>query len=247
MKKAELEKACVFVKNIIDCNSPIGKIRLTDYEVERLQCHTSDDVHEGDRVRIEKGRKYPIGTEGIVLRVCFNQFAGTFNSVLTGKEIMLNPSLYIQLDEGSSVWVCGDNCYNLTTLSKSIDGNTYEYLKDYPSQFGYTDDKCFWYLDKKGNPIKITTGISDFGLSVYKDNGNKYFTETEDEYVMVLDDWRSDTYPFLVIKKEIKSGNEVIYHRNGRDKRFTDMWDAEGTGLSESIKEYNDYLSKKVG
>ena len=240
MKKEELEKACVFVKKIHSCNSPVGEIKLTEYDSVSLQCSTGDDVCVGDRIRIEKGRKYSIGTEGVVVRVCENQYAGTFRSALTGREILDNPSLKVQLADETTIWVVGENCLNLSRLERSIDGKVYR-KGQYPSDFGYISDAGFWYLDEKKRPVLVDGIFADHGMSIYEN----YFTETEDEYVMILDDWRSDTYPFLVIKKEIKSGNAVIYHRNGCDKRFTDMWDAEGTGLGDSIKEYKEYLAKK--
>ena len=240
MTKDELENSVVFVKRIHGHNSPAGEIKLVDYDVVWLQCTTDEEVHIGDRIRIEKGLKHPIGTEGIVMRVCNNQFAHNYRSAVTGREILYNPSLNVELDDGSMIWVVGENCLNLTSIEKSIDGKIY-HKGQYPSDFGYVSDEGFWYLDEKHRPVHVAGIITDSGMSIYED----YFTETEDEYVMILDDWRSDTYPFLVMKKEIKSGNGVIYHRNGRDKRYTDMWDAEGTGLGESIKEYKEYLAKK--
>ena len=240
MKKEELETAVVFVKKIHGHSTPAGDVHITEYDSVWLQCSTSEEVNVGDRIRIEKGRKYPVGTEGIVMKICNNQFAHNFRSALTGREIKDNPCLNVQLDNGELIWVVGENCLNLTSLSKSIDGKIYT-KADNPGDYGYVSDSGCWYLDYKQRPVHITSYLTDYGMSIYEN----YFTETEDEYVMVLDDWRSDTYPFLVIKKEIKSGNQVIYHRNGRDKRFTDMWDAEGTGLSESIKEYEEYLKSK--
>ena len=239
MTKDELESAVVFVKKIHCCYSPVGEIKLVDYDSVWLQCSTDDEVNVGDRIRIEKGRKYPIGTEGTVIRVCVNKFAGTFKEALTGREVMDNPALNVELDDGTTIWTVGENCLNLTSLSKSIDGKVYK-KGQYPSDFGNIGDKGFWYLDEKKRPVHVMGIMSDYGMSIYEN----YFTETADEYVMILDDWRSDTYPFLVIKKEVKSGNEVVYHRNGIDKRFTDMWDAEGTGLGKSIREYEEYLKK---
>lgn len=240
MKKEELANAVVFVKKTHRKDSPVGEIVLNDYDVLHLWCDTDDNVNEGDRIRIVKGRKHPIGTEGTVVRVCMNQYEGSFNCPLSGRKIFINPSLNVELDNGSKIWVTGENCYNLTSESRSIDGKIHK-SGEYPSDFGFVSDKGFWYLGEKKKVVLVTSLMSDYGMSIYEN----YFTETADEYVMILDDWRSDTYPFLVIKKEIKSGNEVIYHRNGRDKRHTDMWDAEGTGLGESIKEYNSYLEKK--
>ncbi len=240
MTKEELEKAVVFVKRVNSCNSPAGEIKIVDYITQHLQCRTDHYVNVGDRIRIVKGRKYPIGTEGTVVRICDNQYSRNCCCALTGEQILVNPCLNVELDDGSSIWTVGDNCYNLTSESKSIDGKIHK-NGEYPSDFGFVSDTGFWYIDEKKRPVWVDGLFADHGMSIYEN----YFTETADEYVMVLDDWRSDTYPFLVIKKEIKVGNEVVYHRNGVDKRFTDMWDAEGTGLGESIKQYKEYLAKK--
>ena len=61
---------------------------------------------------------------------------------------------------------------------------------------------------------------------------------------MVLYDWRSDTYAFLVMKKEVKSGNEVVFNRHGVSIQSTDMQDVSN-GFSESLEEYNSYLAQK--
>ena len=244
MTKAELEKACVFVKKESTVKYPTGAVNMTYYRRADLQCGTSQSVKVGDRIRIEKGRKYPIGTEGVVVRVCENQYAGSFVTAFFGENVLRNPSLQVVLDNDEKIWTVGENCLNLTTLENSIDGKIYDNNKDYPENYGYESDEGFWYFGVEGQPIYTTETISDCGFRIADYNGADLLKETADEYVMVLYDWRSDTYAFLAIKKEVKSGNQIVFNRHGVSIQSTDMYDVPN-GFAESFADYNNYLAEK--
>ena len=240
MKKEVLERACVFVKNQKTVKYPNGTVNMTNYCRVDIQCRTNVSVKVGDRIRIVKGRKYPIGTEGVVVRVRENQYAGSYTDFF-GENVIINPSLQVMLDNYEKIWTVGENCLNLTTLDNSIDGKIYNNNKDYPENYGFNSDQGFWYIGVEGQPIYTTDTITDYGFSIADYNGANLLTETADEYIMVLYDWRSDTYAFLVCKKEVKSGNTVVFNRHGVSIQSTDMYDTPN-GFAESIAEYNAYL-----
>ena len=114
---------------------------------------------------------------------------------------------------------------------------------------GYVSDGPVWYFEGepgKSQIVKAGRHLTDYGLSIAKkDDGSLYFKEVGDEYVMILDDWRSDTYPFLVMKKEYKSGNCVVFKENGISARFTDMNSFELTGFPASRKMYEEYGNER--
>lgn len=238
MTKNEIEKAFVIIKEINKFEDfTFTEREMISYKKVSLHCGTDYDLLVGDKIRIVKGRKYPIGTEGIVLKIRENQYGRTFRNALTGKQQLSNPCLLVELDNGEQIWTVGDNCWNLSNIEKSV--NQEVYFEDFElEEKGFVSDKPMWMFNEKENkPVKYTTYITDYGLSIYEN----YFKEFENEYAMVIDDCRSDTFSFLVFSKEIKPDNEVINKCTGVSRKFTDM---DITGLSDAIDNFNKYCAE---
>lgn len=242
MKKAKLP--IIIKKDVQIIHTPQGDVPLNHYRKESLVCSNRQTVKVGDKVKVFAGKKIPVGTEATVKAIGRNKYENDPDN---------NPCLLLTIGENNDVWTTGKNCYRLD--DKGIEGKIRE-LDEIElcsldlSKEGYVSDKPIWYFEGvPGESRIVETNVlySDFGLSIATDKctGKKLFKEVGDEYVMVLDDWRSDTYPFLVMKKEYKPGNCVVFRENGTSCRFTDMRDFELTGYPTSVKMYNEYTGKK--
>lgn len=235
MTKNEIEKAFVIIKEIKKFEDfSFTKREMISYKKVSLHCGTDYDLLVGDKIRIVKGRKHPIGTEGVVLKIRENQYGRTFRCALTGKEHLSNPCLLVELDNGERIWTVGDNCWNLSNIEKSV--NQEIYFEDFElEEKGFISDKPMWMFNEKENkPVQYTTWIADYGLSVYEN----CFREFDDRFAMVVYDWRSDTYSFLVFSKEIKPNNEIINKSTGVSIKFTDM---DISGMNDAVDNFNGY------
>lgn len=237
MKKAKLP---YIIKNDVQIiHTPQGDVPLNHYRKVSLVCNNRQTVKAGDKVKVFAGKKIPLGTEATIKAIGRNKYENNPDN---------NPCLLLTIGE-NEVWTTGKNCYRLD--DKGIEGKIRE-LDEIEvcsldlSKEGYVSDKPLWYFQGKPGESQIIEAnvlYSDHGLSIATDKstGQKLFKEVGDEYVMVLDDWRSDTYPFLVMKKEYKPGNCVIFKENGVSAKFTDMNDFALTGYPTSKKMYEEY------
>lgn len=242
MKKAKLP--IIIQKEVSTFKTPQGDISLNRYRKVSLVCESKSNVKVGDRVKVFAGKKIPLGTEAVIKAVGRNKYENNPDN---------NPCLLLTIGENQDVWTTGKNCYKLGETG--IEGKIRELDEielcslDLKKE-GYVSDSPVWYFEGvpgESQIVEANVACSDYGLSIAKDaSGKKLFKEVGDEYVMVLDDWRSDTYPFLVMKKEYKSGNCVIYKDFGTDRRFTDMNSPELTGFAQAYEAYKKYGEDKA-
>ena len=224
-------------------------IDLSTYRLEGDERHNIG-VKEGNRVRVVKGRKLPIGTEGTVKWCGPNNFGYSFNDALTGRLIHLNPSILLTLDDGSEVWTNGRNCINITNTEPKdvLEFSSDEELeaareelrkkKDY-----YKDYNDVWYKTANGEICR--TGYSIWGLcsksfSVYHYLGKACIEETEKEVAAVIDDFATDTYMFVRFSKEAKHNNLIEIVSTGEARDMNDMWRGD-TGLGDALKAFESY------
>lgn len=214
--------------------SKVVPIDVSCDELEPSTYHSG--VSKNDRLRIVKGRKYPIGTEGTVKAAVPNRFGSTFNDALTGRLVHLNPSILLVLDDGSEIWTCGDNCINLkqgepAVFTNEEDVNNWE--KENTTSYG----QAVWYFDGR-EVIKVGNsfyGLSSTGYGVYQ----KMIKEGENEVAAVIDDFSTDRYMFVKFTKEAKQGNAVQLVSTGSIRNMDDMWRGD-TGLADAIKAFEE-------
>lgn len=220
-------------KTVSEISTPQGNVQLENYKFVDVRCDHRDKVHVGDRITIAAGKKIPIGTEAIVKGVGRNKFENE-----AGK----NPCLLLILDDESEVWTTGNNCINLTEVKNSVDGeirkfNALELFNCKLKEEGYESSDPVWYFEGEpgeSNICKATAYLTDHGYSLLKDSsGKNYFKVVNDEYAMILDDWKTNTYVFLVIKSKYAPGNLV--------KLVNTLSGSKDSSLKDSITEYNNY------
>lgn len=214
--------------------SKVFSIDVSCDELEPSTYHTG--VSKNDRLRIVKGRKFPIGTEGIVKVAVPNKFGSTFNDVLTGRLVHLNPSILLVLDDGSEIWTCGDNCINLKYGEPAVFTNE-EDVNDWEKANTTSYGQAVWYFDgreviRAGNSLY---GLSSEGFGVYQ----KMIKEGKSEIAAVIDDFSTDRYMFVKFTKEAKQGNAVQLVSTGSIRNMDDMWRGD-TGLADAIKAFED-------
>lgn len=236
MKKAKLP--VIIKKEITTIKTPQGTVNLTGYSKCSLVCDRKSEVKVGDKVKIFAGKKIPLGTEAVVKVVGRNKYESNPD---------WNPCLLLTIGN-EEIWTTGKNCYKLGETGvegKIRELDEIEFCSLDLKREGYVSDGPVWYFEGepgKSQIVRAGLHLSDYGLSIAKkDDDTLYFKEVGDEYVMILDDWRSDTYPFLVMKKEYKPGNCVVFKDNGVSVRFTDMNSFELTGFPTSRKMYEEY------
>lgn len=233
--KATKENFYIFEKKR-SVNTSQGVVEMHSYTVESPSCYRRRFAKVGDRVRVVAGKKIPKGTVATIKYVKDNPYEHV-QDLVTGD--YYNPSILLTLDNGDDVWTSGKNLENVAPEG-AIAGplkfaDRIEAQKELAATGKYTSTAPFWHISNKGEIFFESNSICDAGMSI------KERKEIGDEIVMILDDWRSDTYPFLVIKKDFKPGNEVKYVRTGVDRRFSDVNDPNANGYKEAKKLFEDY------
>lgn len=240
-------------------STPYGEVDFSEYKLIDLSTSRLEEdasynagVKKGDRIRIIKGRKNPIGTEGTVKWAGPNRFGYSFNDALTGRLVHCNPSILLTLDDGSEVWTTGDNCINITNtgLKGIIEFNSEEEENAARKALNRdpeynTDSGDVWYKSNCGSREEICrTGYSLWGLStksfsIYHHLGEKLYKETETEVMAVIDDFATDTYKFVRFSKKAEHNNMTAYVSTGTKRDMDDMWRGD-TGLADAIKAYKE-------
>lgn len=240
MKKLAMKKDFYVFKKTWEVNTTQGKVTMNKFTVDSPSCYRRIYANVGDRVKVVAGKKIPKDTVATIKYVKDNPFEHVQDS-LTGE--YYNPSVLLRLDNGEEVWTSGKNLVNVKPDSAIAGPFEFDSLEEATKTLGaskeYYSTSPFWHITEDGKIHHETAGLSDHGMSI------KESKEVGDEIVMILDDWRSDTYPFLVIKKEFKPGNTVKYVRTGIDRRLTDMNDPAGNGYSEAKKLFENYGKKE--
>lgn len=238
-------------------NTPYGDVNFAEYKLvdlstRRFEKHErfNAGVAKGDRIRIVKGRKNPIGTEGTVKWCGTNRFGYSYRDALTGETVNCNPSILLTLDDGSDVWTVGDNCINITDtgLKGILEFDSDEAVEVARKEIYTNKDYCaevedVWYSSTYDNRETICrVGYSIHGLcsksfAVYKDRNKLCLKETEKEIVAVIDDFVTDTYKFVRFSKEAKHGNLLEIVDTGTRRDFNDMWRGD-TGLGDALEAF---------
>lgn len=248
----------VFTKLSQDIHTPYGVVNFSEINpvsiytdrLERSERHHSG-VQKGDRLRIIKGRKNPIGTEGTVKWCGINNFGTTFNDALTGKTIHLNPSIRLTLDDGSEVWTTGNNCINITHLGldntiHEVDVSDKDYYsklcKEAEEKFGKDDSDPVWFYSPNSHDIvyahQSLWGLAQQSYGIYQG----MLKETTDEVMAVIDDFTTDTYKFVRFSKKAIHGNLIKIVDTGTRRDMDDMWRGD-TGLGDAIKAFEEAVA----
>jgi len=234
-------------KNSYNANILGNKMVFSEYVLVNLSAgrlegdgRYSAGIKKGDRVRVVKGRKIPVGTEATVKGIS-TRYSDTFYSSVTGEHIHYNPSLLLILDDGSEVWTSGKNCINITDtglegileLNPSEEDATRKALRERDNN----DRGAVWYKDTDGmiycTSLTSFWGFSTKSYSVYQD----YIKETENEIVAVIDDFVTDTYKCVRFSKNVEHNNLVEIVDTGSARNMDDMWRGD-TGLEDALKAF---------
>lgn len=245
----------IVYKEVYNVSTTYGNVDFVRHVLKNISCEELEmsilypGVRKGDKIRIIKGRKNPIGTEGIVKWTGPNQFGYTFNDALTGRTIHCNPSILLTLEDGSEVWTTGNNCINISHegLEGILEFNS---EKEYEAYREVINNK---YKEEGGTVWQfahdeiVKTGFG-YGSVYSKSYGIKYwegerlFKETDSEVFAVIDDFVTDTYKFVRFSKEAKHDNLIDIVDVGTTRDMDDMWRGD-TGLGAAVKAYKEAVA----
>ena len=210
-----------------------GPIDYKTYVPEDAYVRTSVAASEGDTVRVVKGKKIPLNTTGKILKITYNKYSYGAKDAYTKAD--LNPSILMQLEDGTEVWTSGNNLIKISSeKEKIIDVVETSDLETIRKK--WPDTKPIWIktLEGKLGYFHKDALSTDFEVKESK--------ETENENVMILLNRKSGTYEFLVTDKKYYPGNEKVHKKFGIDARlFLGESTTRSDGYTEVKKLFEEY------
>lgn len=232
------------VKEVSVVRTPAKNIEMYRYVTRELSCSEYGNYDVGKTATVVKGKKIPKGTKVVIKRWVEDSYGRSYRSYFFNN--LYNPAVLVELPDGSSTWTIAKNLElkpeDVTGYVATIEAESKEEA-DKIIRNNYTDNiGTVRYLDSNGDYKVATFGMLDGGISIYHFAGKDYIQDCGDCWACVLDDWRTDTYSFVVFTKEPALNNLVKIVDTGVRRKSDDM--GGDTGIGDAIEAFEEYVSK---